>query len=1246
MTLAFMLLTMTAQTAWALDPLNVFNYTFAIGSDNEGEYYVVDGTEALDALATYVNVGNNASGMRFKQTADITYTHTTDWNDANSDENNFTAIGNGNYFSGIFDGAGHTISGIRIYKSGQYETGNSRQALFSRIEGATVKNVILADARITGFLDCGGIVGYVLNSGRIENCHALSTVTIHAVQSDASSHGGIVGFLECRKDVTVVEGCTSAASITTTVSSSENYGGIAGVVGQDCTVSDCIYLGSTVEGSCNVGAIAGYIKGTVSNCYYTNTTLASAIGKIESGSTVEDVRLATSDDFAVSGDTYTIGSAAGWSVFCGALYHNDTYNRFSGKTVYLANDITVTRMAGSEYHDFCGTFDGGGHTLTFNYGTSDSYASEEYTAPFRYVSNTKPVGSNTDSPVTIRNLHVAGDIYTTAKCAAGLICRKWGSVTIRNCRSSIVIHSSVTNDDGNDGTHSGFVAVIQDGSLSFEGCLFDGKLLTTATTSTTNCGGFVGWNGATFTNCLYAPAALADGETEVQTGTGNNPSCTFARNWSGTPTNSYYTRALGTAQGKQAHSITAGQGITVALSGTATEYATSGITAYKDGNTQKPGLLYNGTIYAGNGDNVSLTLGNTPPESYSFIDYTVNPEETTFTSSENAYSLTMSNADVEIGATFEFLPNAIPYLDMNGHQRYCVEYTILDGSTTTLGTASQETWYVADGTIDFDQHISTAGDVHIILKDGAVMNVGTENSPIQDYGIGDDIASSSISIYGQSTGTNNGQLNVYATREGILTGGDFNCSSAKVTASSSDEYGIYAYHANTDMGNITLKDATVNATGAYGLYANANLTINGGKVTATGTASNGPRVGIYVEYGSVNINGGEVTATATATSSNVFCVGIQAGSGSVNISGGKVTATGNGDGYGILASVNISGGQVTATGTIYGICVVYGGKTNLGWTNPTDYILANSYSVGSITLTKTFIDEEGNLHTDYNVGDIAGKTLRPYSSNTDVSSSLLVLADDADNTAIINTFNGERYNVTLAGRTLSKSGDWNTLCLPFGVTAAQMDVATHPLHGATIKELDNSASGTNLDDEGALTLKFNTVYDGSTYTGNLVAGKPYIVKWENTTGSLSDPVFSGVTITSTTPTEVISNDANVKFVGQYSPFSITEANKDEILFVGSGNQIGYVSSTATLPRTLKNFRAHFWVKPNGTSFGARAINVDWGDRETTSISEKGIVNSEKSATATEWYTIDGRRLTGKPTQRGVYINSGRKIIIK
>ena len=29
-----------------------------------------------------------------------------------------------------------------------------------------------------------------------------------------------------------------------------------------------------------------------------------------------------------------------------------------------------------------------------------------------------------------------------------------------------------------------------------------------------------------------------------------------------------------------------------------------------------------------------------------------------------------------------------------------------------------------------------------------------------------------------------------------------------------------------------------------------------------------------------------------------------------------------------------------------------------------------------------------------------------------------------------------------------------------------------------------------------------------------------------------------------------------------------------------------------------------------------------------------------------WYTLDGTRLTGQPTRKGIYVNNGKKVIIK
>lgn len=53
--------------------------------------------------------------------------------------------------------------------------------------------------------------------------------------------------------------------------------------------------------------------------------------------------------------------------------------------------------------------------------------------------------------------------------------------------------------------------------------------------------------------------------------------------------------------------------------------------------------------------------------------------------------------------------------------------------------------------------------------------------------------------------------------------------------------------------------------------------------------------------------------------------------------------------------------------------------------------------------------------------------------------------------------------------------------------------------------------------------------------------------------------------------------------------------------------------------------------------------LPFGDGETTSLREEVKVNSEKPAADAAWYTLDGRRLNGRPAQKGIYIYNGKKL---
>ena len=325
-------------------------------------------------------------------------------------------------------------------------------------------------------------------------------------------------------------------------------------------------------------------------------------------------------------DPYLISSEADWNYLAGKV---NTGYTFSGKYFRQAADISVTTMVGnSESNSFRGTFDGNNHTLTFTKGSSESAFNEESCAPFRHVKN-----------ATITNLQVAGTVYTSAMRASGLVATSHGALTLAGCRSSVNINSSKSGD----GTHGGLVAITtgSGNNVTIDGCVFDGSFAPTS--STNSCGGFVGWTGENtpaITNSLMKPGCVAAGML-------NN---TFARWQSGyepTITNCYYvtTDNLPTDQGKQARSISAGDNVTISGLGAASAtYNVSGITAYAHG------IKYGSTFYAGNGEEVSLTLSHGDKEGFTFNRYTVTGGGTLDNETSNTPTLTMTDGNQEINA--------------------------------------------------------------------------------------------------------------------------------------------------------------------------------------------------------------------------------------------------------------------------------------------------------------------------------------------------------------------------------------------------------------------------------------------------------------------------------------------------------------------------------------------------------------------------------------------------------------------
>ena len=320
-----------------------------------------------------------------------------------------------------------------------------------------------------------------------------------------------------------------------------------------------------------------------------------------------------------STDPYLIPSADVWNYLADKVSAGNTY---SEKYFQLTADIgtaqtPITRMIGvfsstaSDCRPFSGNFDGNGHTLTVNYSSNDH---ETRTALFSYV-----------KVATIRNLIVAGNCGTAGRAASivGESDESDGLNTVTNCVSSVTISGGLVG------------GIALGGNVDIRGCLFNGTI-----NGTSQSGGIVCWgkNVTKITNCLFAPQA------------GSSISgCTFYCTDGGaaTVTNCYYTTALGTAQGKQARSISAGDDVTISNLGSASAtYDVSGITAYSHG------IKYNDIYYAGDGDAVGLNLSHGDKEGYTFSHYAVTGGGTLSNPTTDTPTLTMPDADVTINATW------------------------------------------------------------------------------------------------------------------------------------------------------------------------------------------------------------------------------------------------------------------------------------------------------------------------------------------------------------------------------------------------------------------------------------------------------------------------------------------------------------------------------------------------------------------------------------------------------------------
>lgn len=243
------------------------------------------------------------------------------------------------------------------------------------------------------------------------------------------------------------------------------------------------------------------------------------------------------------------------------------------------------------------------------------------------------------------------------------------------------------------------------------------------------------------------------------------------------------------------------------------------------------------------------------------------------------------------------------------------------------------------------------------------------------------------------------------------------------------------------------------------------------------------------------------------------------------------------------------------------------------------------------------------------------------------------------------------YNVALAGRTLYKDNDWNTLCLPFNVS----DFSGTPLEGAEVMELDTEGKYTDAGVLDATNGTLQTGYDANEGTlclffkqaTSITAGQPYLVRWAGDgSQNIVNPVFSNTLLVAGTPAAVSvgSGADQLQFVANYDALTIPAATPEgSIVFLGTGSQLYYPDGTGDV--SIQAFTAYFRLGDGSSPAPIYRTVIGFGDDATSVIAiDNGqlIIDNEAGA----WYDLSGRRLDTNTPAKGIYIHNGKKIVIK
>ena len=269
------------------------------------------------------------------------------------------------------------------------------------------------------------------------------------------------------------------------------------------------------------------------------------------------------------------------------------------------------------------------------------------------------------------------------------------------------------------------------------------------------------------------------------------------------------------------------------------------------------------------------------------------------------------------------------------------------------------------------------------------------------------------------------------------------------------------------------------------------------------------------------------------------------------------------------------------------------------------------------------------VNADLTVNATAGIAMR----------SVYADADD-DEFATIKAFNDKNVNVTITiNRTqelasgkkyIWKGEEWNAFILPFDITPKELSEK----FGYAIVNVVNPAatSGNNV----AFKLQMS---------GTIAANTPFMLKNYQAVPENTVIDFGSREIKAPTSAEV-SVDANttgdIKFIGSYNTKTINNTNSNLYYYNGEGawKHLGASSSNTW---NIAPFNAYIETP---ATVGAQEFTFTFEELNGDITAIRSISEDATGTNVKGWYNLNGMKMENAPTQKGVYIKDGKKVLIK